>query len=892
MSQDPFGLQLESAHKRLAALSQQGQDLPREHREVIDDVLHQLATALEELQVTGEELRQQNEELLALQGQLERERRRYQELFEFAPGGYLVTDPDGVILHANQAAGHLLNLHPDYLTGKLLISYVAPPQRETFYAQLKRAVGDGAPATGGAEWELQLLRERRNPFPSALTVAPERNAEGQVVGLRWLLRDISASRRAEERERLLAEVALERARLEAVIQNAPEGIVVADREARILLTNPSADAIYSRPVPYGEDYDRHADMGLRHPDGTPYDPRDLPLTRSALDGETLADQELIIVWPDGQQRHLLVNSAPIHDTVGEVIGAVAVFQDISERKRVRRALRRYAQRLEALHRIDAAILAASSVEEIADAALPGVRQLLPCPWAGLSLFAAGPVAGEDEVLRLDANGLAEVVPLAQYGSLQDLRQGQIRLAEEVQPGTGIAPLGGLPSAEDLLAQGAHSFLSLPLIADGNLIGTLDLALSTAGPPDEEHLEIAREMADQLAIGLRQALLRNEVEHYTRGLERSVARRTAALQASEARFRTIFEDAALGIALVDHQGRILDSNPALQELLGYSAQEMEGRTFLEFTHPDDVRDSHELYQELFAGKLREYQIEKRYLRKDGAVVWVRPTVSLIRTLGDGGQYALKMVENITEQKRSQEALIQAERITIAGQLGASLAHEINNPLQAVVGCLGLAEESLAEGQDVERYLTVAREELQRAARIVARLRDLHRRSEPGEKEPTDLVALMEEVLLLLEKQFKSRKIQVIWNLPEWLPHFSLVPDRIRQVFLNLALNAADAMPGGGQLRIEARLVEGTDGAPAGVNVSFVDDGLGINGEGKKRLFEPFFTTKPEGLGLGLYISRRIVADHDGKIRVESQPGEGTCVNVWLPFREQDDRDSGR
>jgi two-component system, sporulation sensor kinase C len=884
MTNDPFSRDLKVAYRRLNELAKEGRALPADYRLVLDDALQKLSTALEELQVTGEELREQNEEMLDLQVRLEEQRRRYEDLFEFAPDGYLVTDPDGLILQANQVAARLLNAQVQYLVEKPLGSYVAPWDRDRFYIRLEQLAQAQVD-----EWELDLLPRRQRPFPAALTVAPDLDGDGRMVRLRWLVRDISDSRRADERERLLAEVALERARFEAVIQNAPEGIVVADHEGRILLTNPAGEAISGRPLPHGQPYESHGELGFCYPDGTSYDPRDLPLTRSALDGEATTDLEMAVVWPDGRRRDLLVNSAPIRDALGEVTGAVAIFQDITERNRVRRSSRRYAQRLEVLHQVDAAILAAGSVHEIAAAVLPGVGRLLPCPWAGISLFHPGPPLGEDQVLHLTRDGRAERVPLASYGSLEELRQGGPRLVADVAAAD--ATPAGLPLREELLALGAQALLTLPLIADEELIGTLDLALSAPGQPDEEQLEVARELANQLAIGLRQALLRGQVERYTHSLERSVAHRTAALQASEARFRTIFEDAALGIALVDENERILASNPALQEMLGYGAQELEGGTFLDFTHPDDVRNSHELYQELFSGKLQEYQIEKRYLRKDGTVLWVRPTVSLIRNLEGEEHYAIKMVEDITEQKRSQEALIQAERMSLAGQLGASLAHEINNPLQAVIGCLGLAEESLAEenlaqGDGVERYLAVAREELQRAARIVARLRDLHRRSDPDDREPTDLAALIDEVLLLLKRRFENRKIEVTWDPPPRLPHLSLVSDRIRQVFLNLILNAIDALPQGGHLLIEAAVIPGPDGEPMGVEVSFADDGPGLSAEARQRLFAPFYTTKPEGLGLGLYISHRIVAEHQGQIEVESQPGEGTRVTVRLPGQMDD------
>ena len=130
-------------------------------------------------------------------------------------------------------------------------------------------------------------------------------ANGRSAGAVLVWHDVT------EREEILARLATEQARLQAIIQNAPEAIVVADREARILFTNPAADRLYARPVPLNQEFGSHVKLQLCHPDGAPYDPRDLPLTRSALDGETLSGVEMSIIQPDGQRRELLVSSAPI-----------------------------------------------------------------------------------------------------------------------------------------------------------------------------------------------------------------------------------------------------------------------------------------------------------------------------------------------------------------------------------------------------------------------------------------------------------------------------------------------------------------------------------------------------------------------------------------------------
>ena len=326
---------------------------------------------------------------------------------------------------------------------------------------------------------------------------------------------------------------------------------------------------------------------------------------------------------------------------------------------------------------------------------------------------------------------------------------------------------------------------------------------------------------------------------------------------------------------------MECNPALQAILGYSADELREMVFTEFTHPEDVTADMDLYRELVAGKRERYSLDKRYMRKDGQVVWARLTVSLVRARENEAPLAIAMVEDITEKRKDQDALLRTEKLAIAGQLGASLAHEINNPLQSVIGCLGLADKNLAEGADVSRYLQVAREELRRAAGIVAQFRDLHCRSEPEEKKATDLNALLEQVLLLCKKKCEECRIQVSWDAADDLPPVPLVSDRMRQVFLNLILNGLDATPAGGRLEVSTARMAASEAAPAGVRISFADSGSGIAPDVLPHVFDPFYSTKRQGLGLGLYITHTIVGAHGGRIDVSSRLGEGTTFSVWLP-----------
>jgi two-component system sporulation sensor kinase A len=239
--------------------------------------------------------------------------------------------------------------------------------------------------------------------------------------------------------------------------------------------------------------------------------------------------------------------------------------------------------------------------------------------------------------------------------------------------------------------------------------------------------------------------------------------------------------------------------------------------------------------------------------------------------------LAMIQDITEERDAQFALIQTEKLALTGRLATSLAHEINNPLQTVIGCLGLAEEAREDDDEIDVYLAMASEELKRAASIVTRLRDLNRWSEAEQREPTDVRAIIRQALAMTRKQCEDHGIVVHTDLDVNVPDIHAIPDRLEQVFLNLTLNAIDAMPNGGTLRVGVLPMV----SPDGVKIVFQDSGIGIPPEDQAHIFEAFQTTKSEGLGMGLFISQSIIEDHGGTISVRSQPDEGSTFTIQIP-----------
>lgn len=246
--------------------------------------------------------------------------------------------------------------------------------------------------------------------------------------------------------------------------------------------------------------------------------------------------------------------------------------------------------------------------------------------------------------------------------------------------------------------------------------------------------------------------------------------------------------------------------------------------------------------------------------------------------DNARLYQELIDQIQILQATQVKLIHSEKMGALGRLIASISHEINNPLQSIQGCLTLAKEELespVRPEKIARYLDIAEGEIERIATIVRRVREFYRPS-GQERAPTDIHQTLESVLELSGKELQHSYVDVerIWD-----PAIPLVvanQDHLKQVFLNLVINAIDAMPDGGHLSIRTILDR------EHVIIEFSDTGIGMPPEIQARLFEPFFTTKAHGSGLGLSISYGIIQEHSGQIFVQSEVGKGTTFTIVLPI----------
>ena len=422
--------------------------------------------------------------------------------------------------------------------------------------------------------------------------------------------------------------------------------------------------------------------------------------------------------------------------------------------------------------------------------------------------------------------------------------------------------------------GLQSALAFPVLVDDDAIAVLEFFSYTFREPDPEMLETMVGLGRQVG----QFIKRKEAEE--------------ALHHSFELHRNLSDCASDAILTMDESGTILLANLAAEKLFGYSASELKGQSATMLL-PDHLRHRYEQAIETWmqTGKkaARWENIELSAKHKDGRQ---------IATEISFGEFALKgkrvftgFVRDITERRRIEESARSAERLAVIGRMAASLAHEINNPLDSIRNVFYLLEQSA--GEDQASLIRAGTQELRHIAEIIRRTLSFARTSPSQNDDRIDLEALINESLDLLQRRIQQENMAVHKRFRSVRP-FSGSAGELRQVFVNLLDNALDALDHGfhdkpnareGRIWIRVHSERSQSGQERAI-VVIADNGHGIPSELRPHLFQPLFTTKGEqGTGLGLWIVREILRKHNGYIRVRSRnrgTRSGTCFRISIPL----------
>jgi PAS domain S-box-containing protein len=557
--------------------------------------------------------------------------------------------------------------------------------------------------------------------------------------------------------------------------------------------------------------------------------------------------------------------------------------------------KRNEKRLSALNEISAIVSQSLELEDILSAVVDKVKQVM-----GLDIALIFLLEEDKQELKLITH---REVSEDFVAGLKGLKVGEGFNGRVAQTGEPLviedAAQDPRLTRETVKREGMRAEVIVPLKAKGKVVGTLAGAMRESRQFLSEEVELLTTIGSQIGMAIENTRL------YQR--EHLAAQQAVA---SERQYREIFEDAHDAIWIHDSHGNIIAANKATEELTGYSSKELLKMNVRNFLAEEGLSLARGIRRKLFLSETVEQPYEQRLIRRDGAEKIVKLTTNLIRE-DDRLRGFQNIARDVTKEKEmqgklsaayrelseshqrlkeSQEQLIQAEKLTSLGQLAASIAHEVNNPLSGVLAYTQLLAKKIG-GDSIPKevalgYLSKMEAELTRSTKLIRSLLDFARQS-PPEFRQLNLNDVVSRAFDLAAHSAELQHVQVIKELDPSLPNLMADFDQLYQVCTNLFLNAIQAMPQGGKLTIRTSVNDGQ------LKIEVQDTGCGISPENMRKLFTPFFTTKHEvkGVGLGLAISYGIIQRHHGRIEVQSKKGEGTTFTICLPLHHEESAEKG-
>jgi PAS domain S-box-containing protein len=560
--------------------------------------------------------------------------------------------------------------------------------------------------------------------------------------------------------------------------------------------------------------------------------------------------------------------------------------DITKRRRAEENLRRSNQRLETLHVIDRAILAAQSAETICQLGLEFIVSQIAVWGASITIFTQG---AEDGIVFASYGQQEQQWPIGkriQFSAFPEadmrlLQAGKIQVVEDV-----LDVPARSPGIEGMQRRGLRSYVTIPLMAGGELIGLLNLGADQPHAFALELLDMPREVADQLAIAIQQTRFRDQIQRHAAELEQRVLERTAKLHRTKDRVEGILNHSSDAIILSSFDGVIQQINPAFTTLFGYSPDDVFGQSLLTLVNPSDVDGLlNALAAVVNTGKPIRAEIVAAH--QDGTRLDVDVGLAAI-VKGNKIQDVVVGLRDITERKQMEQGLRAAlekekELNELKLRFSSMVSHEFRTPLAVILSSAGLLQ-GYSDRMSVEKraeHLSQIQVQVERLVGLLDDVLTLSQAETVGiemRKEPVDLSVLC--AALVVEIQQTTQQHVLMLSIDGDSRPIALDTKLIRQAITNLLTNAVKYSPAGGTVRVDLAY------RAHQILIHIQDEGIGIPEPDQKRLFEVFHRAKNvgavPGTGLGLPIVKRAVEAHGGAVSVKSVVGSGTTFIIQIPF----------
>ena len=522
--------------------------------------------------------------------------------------------------------------------------------------------------------------------------------------------------------------------------------------------------------------------------------------------------------------------------------------------------------LSAVYELMQKIRTATTMDEALNSILDIVASIV---WSDRSALYTVDVGGESMTLRAEQGAAARLMQVAEHLPLDGdsiparalrERRGLIAACED----DGIT----VQSQPRVLADGneepteMRSSLAIPLVAGDETVGVLTLHSSRADVYTEESVMMLHLVTSQAATIYREMSSFRILTRYTENILRSIA---------------------AGVITIDKDGIIVTWNSRAEEIMNLSYTQTVGihyRDFIEMLKVEEsIREETVRMVELTAQTGKVFSRNRLcYRTPQGDETYVNLSASQLRS--EAGEYlgVVVVFEDITHEVQMKEEVERVSKLAETGQLAANIAHELRNPLSSIKGAAQLLRHELPEDyvEQHGEFLDIIVEEVNGLNRMTSEFLEFSRVT-PPHMEMIDVNAMISRLLQFMTTYLTNEEVQLEMNLDETAPRLYLDKSQIEQVIRNVVINAAQAMPHGGQLTVESRYIPGQEI----VEMKFRDTGVGIAADKLEKIWTPFFTTKTKGTGLGLAIARKIVETHGGRMTAHSTPGEGSYFTIQLP-----------